>query len=178
MEPFFTNVLTLFLQILFLLGASMVAIWFYFRMKAARQPALVIPGKEDSSVALSIRLQACERLILFLERVSFNQLIPRLHAGQMTVVWLEQILVKTVREEYDYNLSQQLYVTPSTWEKIRHAREDTIRIIHAHASRLLPEDNATTLASLLVKETVASGKNPVQEAIDAIKQEVQSGYGF
>jgi len=117
-------------------------------------------------MGFTVKLQACERLILFLERISFNQLILRVHTGQMTVTRLEQLLVKSVRDEYDYNLSQQLYVSSATWDKIRHARENTLRMIHATASRLSPEAAATELANQLVKEVISSGKSPVQDAIE------------
>jgi hypothetical protein len=177
MDPFFLDLLKSFLQSAFLLGAFLVAIWFYFRMASTRMPHPITQDKPDPSMGFTVKLQACERLILFLERISFNQLILRVHTGQMTVTRLEQLLVKSVRDEYDYNLSQQLYVSSATWDKIRHACENTLRMIHATASRLSPEAAATELANQLVKEVISSGKSPVQDAIDAVKKEIQPDYG-
>lgn len=180
MEYFWYDILKLFLQILFLLGAALVAIWFYLRQ-----------GKQDSGIDdtlshdplsvnkndalfFSLKLQACERLILFLERISLNQLVLRLLVPGMTVAQLQQLMIKTIREEFDYNLSQRLYVSASTWEKIRHVREDSIRVIDLSAAKFEGRSDARDFASALVQENLSEGKPPLQAALESVRREPEN----
>lgn len=170
MENFWLDLLKLFLQILFLLGATLTAIWFYQKLISRKQPISHL-GSQNEALFFSLQLQACERLLLFLERISLSQMILRFQQPGMTVVQLQQLMIKTIREEFDYNLSQQLYVSGNTWEKIRHAREDAIRAINLTAARFDGKADARDFATALLQENLAEGKSPAQHAIDSIKSE-------
>jgi len=144
MEPIFTDLLRSFIQVLFLLGLVVASIWFWFRLRSVQQkqcPA-INPPAEDKKIIITLKLQACERLILFLERINPSNLILRVHTTEMTTAQLQATLIRSVREEYDYNLSQQLYIASKTWELIRNAKEETIHLINTAASK--QGENATS----------------------------------
>ena len=73
--------------------------------------------------SLPIRLQAYERLALFLERIQPANLMVRIKTEQMNVSGYQAILIQTIRTEYEYNLSQQIYVSSNAWKMIKGARD-------------------------------------------------------
>src|ERR1035437_9169494 len=76
-----------------------------------------------------VKLQAYERLVLFLERVNPESLLVRAMDSGMTVESLQNALIVMVRAEFEHNLSQQLYVSPKTWNTIKSSKENVIRLI-------------------------------------------------
>ncbi len=93
---------------------------------------------KNSEIALPIRLQAYERMAIFLERNSVNNLIPRLTEGGQSAAELHQMLLFTIREEFNHNVAQQIYISQPAWEYIKSAVEEFISVIN-QASRELPE---------------------------------------
>ncbi len=173
MKLFFVDLLKLFFQILFLLGAVLVAIWFYFRLRKNHAPERPEAESDGLKLILSVKLQASERLILFLERISLNSLILRVQTSDMTVPHAQSAMIRTVREEFEYNQSQQLYVSAQTWEKIRQAKEETIRLINTAASNLKEEATSRDLASAVLQLYLSEKVSPVANAIEAIKNEIK-----
>ena len=123
---------------------------------------------------LPIRLQAYERIILFLERISPESLVLRVSNAAFTTQQFHTELLNAVRSEYDHNLSQQAYISTEAWEKVRTARNQVMKLINDSASELKPDSNGTTLGKLILEE-VSALKNPLtQAAIDTLKQEVNT----
>ena len=80
--------------------------------------------------ALPIRLQAYERLTLFLERIELNNLLHRVRVDGMTVRDFQVALLSNIRSEYQHNVTQQIYVTPELWGTIKGIKEEIISIIN------------------------------------------------
>lgn len=121
---------------------------------------------------LPVRLQAYERIILFLERISPDALVMRVSRSDYTVQQFHSELITTVRSEFEHNLAQQTYMSTEAWEKVRSARNQTLKIINDSASELKPDASGTTLGKLIL-ENVSELKNlPSQATIDYLKQEV------
>lgn len=177
MESFLVGTLQLLLQALFLLGAVLIAIWFYFRIRM-KQPecrSAIHPDQPgEKEVICTLRLQAAERLILFLERIAPNSLILRVHTPDMTASQLQSALIRTVREEFEYNLSQQLYLSTKTWELVRNAKEEIIRQINVAASSLKADASARDLAGAILQLSLSQERSQVLMAIEAIKLETRS----
>lgn len=176
MEAFLFDLLKIFLQALFFLGLVMISIWFYFRMKPAPRAPVTAAAPEPSSgkeTSLTLKLQACERLILFLERITPNHLILRVMTPDMTALQLQGALTRTVREEFEYNLSQQLYLSTKTWDMVRNAKEETIRLINTAASEMKEGSTARDLAGTILQIDLKQERSPVTQAIEAIKREVR-----
>ena len=102
-------------------------------------------------ISLPIRLQAYERIILFLERISPHNLVMRVHQPELSARELHKLLVHTVREEFSHNLSQQLYVSLQAWEMVKNAKEEVIRQINTSLARLDDKATATDLSNLLLE---------------------------
>ena len=80
---------------------------------------------ETLKVVNPIRLQAYERLALFLERISPNSLVLRCYQPGMDLKVLQGVLTKNIRDEFEHNLSQQVYVSSEAWNRIKEAKEET-----------------------------------------------------
>lgn len=121
---------------------------------------------------LPVRLQAYERIILFLERISPESMVLRVSKPDYNTRQLHSELLSTIRSEYEHNISQQTYISAEAWERVRLARNQVIKLINDCASELKPESNGTTLGKLIL-EQVAELKNPPSQAtIDFLKKEV------
>lgn len=93
----------------------------------------------------ALQLQAYERLVILTERISLRNLIDRVPPAGSAIAY-QQLLVDTIKQEYEYNLSQQLYVTSQAWQAINSLKEQNIFILHQLSAMLLPEASGMDLA--------------------------------
>lgn len=129
--------------------------------------------QENRKIVLPLRLQAYERAILFLERIHPYHLIQRVRDNEMNVSEFNLMLSKTIRTEFEYNLSQQIYLSNEAWTFINTAKEETLKQINAIASQL-PSDASSNVLSKAVFEYFAETNKefPVQIAINYLKEDV------
>ena len=117
--------------------------------------------------SLPIRLQAYERLTLFLERIALNNLLPRVRKQEMTVAEFRTALINNIRMEYEHNLSQQVYVSAETWGMIRAAKET-----------LMPELPGIELHKKIIGELAESEDDAITlKVLVQLKKEVMLLYG-
>ena len=170
-HPFIFHLVGGLFRFLFVFGGSFFLLWYY--LKQTRKPAATEVNNQDHLTILPLRLQAYERFVLFLERIHPSNLMMRLNSPDLTAAQLQSSLVRTIREEFEYNLSQQLYVSGNAWELIKNAKEETIAMIN-HASSGLAEDSGSAdLIKMVFELAIAKGKLPVETAIEEIKKELQ-----
>lgn len=118
-----------------------------------------------------LRIQAYERLALFLERIEPNQLILRLNNADLSSEQFRTILLAAIRAEYDHNLSQQIFVSSEVWNSIIQVKEETIKIINLCAGHLTAEATALDLASTILEQVAV--KPPNERAMELLKEEVR-----
>jgi hypothetical protein len=119
-----------------------------------------------------VRLQAYERLTLFLERISPQSLLVRIAPHNLSVSDYHQELLKNIRQEYEHNLSQQIYVTHILWETLRGAKEKLIGIINSSAEEIDPKGSALLLSKKIFENYFDEEKSPVEIALNELKKEV------
>ena len=170
-QPVFFRLIVVLLKFLFLFGGAFFLLRYY--LKNYRKPDVVTENNHDHATILPLRLQAYERFVLFLERIHPSNLIMRLNNPDMTALQLQSLLVRTIREEFEYNLSQQLYVSGNSWELIKNAKEETIAMINHASSGLAEEASAADLVKMVFEVAISRGKLPVETAIEEIKRELQ-----
>lgn len=129
--------------------------------------------KDDRKHTLPLRLQAYERLALFLERISPGYLVLRVHKSHMTAGMLHENLTATVREEFEHNVTQQIYVSEKAWQKTRQAKEETIRLFNLAYSQVGDGPSATDLSQKIFEMVGRLSHTPSDEAMMAIKDEVK-----
>lgn len=132
--------------------------------------------KEVVKETLPLRLQAYERVLIFLERSMPNNLIVRLNDNSYNVYQLQSVLVREVREEYNHNLSQQVYMSDEAWNLVRKAMEEVIALINNSAHGLDKEAPSIELAKKIFENVLASEDDINSLALKFIKKEVRQLY--
>jgi hypothetical protein len=122
---------------------------------------------------LPIRLQAYERMCLFLERISPPQLIPRLNNNQFSVGLFQQVLIQEIRNEFGHNLSQQMYISSNAWMLIKKAMEETILLINNTTVALDEDAQGIMLAKGVLENVRDHGIHTTEAALDFLKDEIQ-----
>ena len=172
MAPFFLfKLLFVIIVIGLVLGSILITIRYWFSFN--KQPAANSDRGEGQKIILTLRLQAYERIILFLERTSPNNLIMRLNKPEMSSLQLQSALVKVIREEFEYNLSQQLYISFKAWELVKNAKEETIKLINVASGKIPDTASSGELVKIIFDLALEKEKLPVNVAIDEIKKELQ-----
>jgi hypothetical protein len=131
---------------------------------------------EEQKIILPLRLQAYERIVLFLERITPNNLIMRLNRPEMNAMQFQSLLIRTIREEFEYNLSQQLYISSKAWELVKNAKEETISMINQASSKVNETANSADLIRILFEEFLGKDNLPVDQALDEVKKELQKSF--
>src|SRR6267154_3508492 len=90
-------------------------------------------------IILPARLQAYERITLFLERISPQNLLIRLNNPAYTAKDFQKVLLDEIRNEYNHNVSQQVYMTEEVWNQVRNAKEDLIVLINEASGQMTNE---------------------------------------
>ena len=121
-----------------------------------------------------IRLCAYERLTLLLERTTPDRMLMEMNLQEMTIPQVQQQLLRTIRLEYDHNLSQQIYVSDEVWDKIIHARDEMGAFVTAMAAGM-PEGSSTLdYAKTLITAYSTNGETPNSLALSALKEEAKT----
>ncbi len=123
---------------------------------------------------LPLRLQAYERIVLYLERISPNNLLIRVYEPGMNVVVFHRELLLNIKAEYEHNITQQVYVTNAAWSIVRKSRDELIKLINVSVSQCQPDAAGVELSKVIFQSMLESEEFPVQNAIDEVKNEAHS----
>lgn len=120
---------------------------------------------------LPMQVQAYERLILFLERINPERMVFRLNQPGMSARLLQSEYLKAVREEFDHNLTQQLYISSSAWDLVKKAKDETSEILKVATERVNKDAQAIELSQAILEVCGQLEKLPTDIAIEALKRE-------
>ncbi|MBE9602796.1 hypothetical protein [Pedobacter sp. MC2016-24] len=138
----------------------------YFKLRFQGQQ------KEGQGVLLSLRLQAYERLILFVERINPANLLLRLHQPGISPQDLQALVLTELRAEYQHNITQQLYIEASTWDVVTKLKEDTVAMLN-NGMKSLPANAAGVDLSRNILQHMAQMKdNPYELTLALIKKDI------
>jgi hypothetical protein len=119
-----------------------------------------------------LRLQAYERTILFLERISPENLIMRVNKAGFTCQQLQAEMLHAIRSEYEHNLTQQIYISHGAWEMLKIARGRTIQLINSLSEKVTKDSPSINLSKAILETMVDEEKIPAADAIAFIKKEI------
>jgi hypothetical protein len=129
--------------------------------------------KSSKLVTVPMRLQAYERLILFLERISPDTLLLRLKSQCRKNSDLHLAILQQIRSEYEHNISQQLYVSDEIWSCIKETKEQIVMSINDIAGHTNSDADSINLAKLIMNKLVEDGESPVSATIKKLKAEAR-----
>ncbi len=125
---------------------------------------------EGFKMILPLRIQASERLVLFLERLQPQLIVSRHMNESAYALELAQHMLRGIREEFDYNLSQQLFISDTAWQLTKAAKEEVIQVIHINLNKLDKEADKTQLASLMLESDIQLIERAIQLLRDDLNQ--------
>jgi hypothetical protein len=127
---------------------------------------------QNNKLITPIKLQAYERVVLFLERISLESLLVRVSSPDMTSSQLHTAMLNAIRSEFEHNLSQQIYMSQQAWEVVRNARSNMIKIINSEVEKIPPDSSGMALSKRLLEKIMELDKEPTRAAIDYVKGEI------
>lgn len=145
--------------------------WLYFRNEDRKRKSESY--NKNLELILPLRLQAYERIILLLERISPSNLIVRIQHPGMTVHQLQAELLSTIRQEFDHNLSQQMYLSTELWRKVSEARDHLVKLINTSVIELRPTAPALELIKELLENQYEKDIYSTHFAIEQVKKELR-----
>lgn len=125
----------------------------------------------NQTLLTPIRLQAYERVVLFLERINPSSMVMRSNKA-VSASMLQAELLKTIRSEFEHNLSQQIYMSTKAWEAVIRAKEETIKLINVASTKVSPQSSGMELAQAIITVSSQLTELPTKVAIDLIKREI------
>ena len=140
------------LSLIFSVLATIIALFAFFRSNTKET---VI--KEDHS-SRPLQLQAYERLVLLCERIAMPNLISRVSRPDLSAREMQVFLIETIKQEYEYNASQQIYVTEKAWEAVRNLRDQNMLFINTIAKTLQPEASGRDLNRAIIEAMMSEEK--------------------
>lgn len=157
------------------LGGALIFLFLKQRrqMKAASPAQPSAPGGTsatgDTAATRQLQLAAYERLILLTDRIALPNLIQRVNQPGLSAREMQSLLSHAIRQEFEHNITQQIYVAPEAWDAVRNYKEQNLLIINQIGS-FLPEDASGAdlnrhLLDLLVQNPQVSLQNVVSEAL-------------
>jgi hypothetical protein len=127
---------------------------------------------QTSRTVTPIKLQAYERIVLFLERISLESMLVRVSSPGLSASRLHSALLTTIRNEFEHNLSQQIYMSPQAWEVVRNARSNMIKIINSEIEKMPEKATGMEFSRKLLETVMGLDKEPTRAAIEYIKAEI------
>ncbi|TZF86174.1 hypothetical protein FW774_03750 (plasmid) [Pedobacter sp. BS3] len=125
---------------------------------------------------LPLRIQAYERLVIFTERINPVNMLIRLHVSGMSARELQNMVITEIRNEYQHNIAQQLYVGDAAWEMVRKLKDETINMVK-NAALGLPEDaSGTELSRTILSHLAKQEESPYDTALLIIKRDMSQLY--
>jgi hypothetical protein len=146
-----------------------------FIAKEVDMKKLEIRGRSLETI-LPIRLQAYERITLFLERISPQNLLIRLNSPGLPFRDFQKLLLDEIRNEYNHNVSQQVYMSGEVWEVVKSAKEDLVIVINDAASQVAAESTSIDLAKRIFEITLEKRVDPIGLALNELKKEIQQTF--
>jgi hypothetical protein len=143
--------------------ALLVALLTFFLFNLERKK----PGKEMSSAPeiRPLQLQAYERLVMLTERIAIPNLVSRAHQPGLNAREMQLLLLESIKQEYEYNASQQIYVSPVAWDAVRNLKEQNMLIINQVASSLPEGSSGLDLNKKLMEYMMTQKKGAIHNIV-------------
>ncbi|HEX6914254.1 MAG TPA: hypothetical protein VF145_03385 [Chitinophagaceae bacterium] len=122
----------------------------------------------DNSASTQLQLQAYERLVVLVDRIALPNLISRVGQADISAREMQMILTRNIREEFEYNISQQIFVTPDAWNSVKNLKEQNLLIINQLANILPPNASGLDLNKQLLQYLMNDRKGTLHEVVSEV----------
>jgi len=122
-------------------------------------------GNADSFNSKPLQLQAYERLVMLTERIALPNLISRANQPGLSAREMQIVLLENIKQEYEYNMTQQIYVSPVAWEAVKNLKEQSMLIINQVAAALPAEATGVDLNKILLEVMMKQQKGQLHAIV-------------
>lgn len=156
-------------------GAVLMTTIYFLRKEGEKEvrSAHMEMKKQRQEFFLPSRVDAYQRAVLLMERIHPNSLVMRLHNPGLPAMALQTEFLKAIREEYDHNVAQQLFISPQAWEMVKNSKEETIKIINLAGQQMLPTSTGMDLSAKVFEIVAEVGELPSEITVRYLKEELQ-----
>jgi hypothetical protein len=128
------------------------------KKKASSEPA-------DGFTSRPLQLQAYERLVMLAERIAIPNLVSRANQPGLDARQMQRLLIDSIKQEYEYNTTQQIYVSPTAWEAVKNLKDQNMLIINQVGASLPAEASGLDMNRRLLEFMMASKKGALHEIV-------------
>lgn len=129
--------------------------------------------KERQKFFLEPRVDAYQRIVLLMERVNPHSLVMRIHDPKISAKAMQAELLNAIRNEFDHNVAQQIFISQDAWEMVKKSKEETVKIINIAAKQMEESASATDLSSKIFELISEIDELPTEITIRRLKEELQ-----
>lgn len=173
MEPIYDLAKVLLPAAIFLYGMYLLVRSFINRDIELRK--LEVRSRAIETI-LPNRIQAYERICLLLERISPQNMLLRLNTPGIPAREFHRMLLDEIRNEYNHNVSQQIYMSEDVWNLVKNAKEDLIIQINEASQAMSPEATGLDLAKKIFELAMDKKIDPMGHALSEVKREIQQTF--
>lgn len=157
-----TNLLILLIAAMVIIGGVSAYITWLKLVKNERKAAT------DNTASVNMQLQAYERLLLLADRIALPNLISRVNVPGVSAKDMQQILIGNIKEEFNHNISQQVYVSADAWTAIKTLKDQNMLVVNQFANALAPEATGLDLNKRLLEYAMSDPKGNVHEMVSEV----------
>lgn len=161
-----TEELIIALSIAAVLGGSLA--YLFWKQRKEAKKAMEERKSNPTKPSKHLQLQAYERLILLADRISLTNLINRVSQSGMGVREMQSLLVQSIKQEFDYNITQQIYVSQEAWDAVRNLKDQNILIINQVASFMPAEATGTDLNKSILEMLMQNPKASLHGVVSEV----------
>lgn len=158
------------------LPSTVVFLTVYFLLKQYFEQERIklysLQNKERYQTSLPLKLQAYERITLFLERLKITNLVLRFPISGSKPAEYCELLSMGIQQEFEHNLVQQLYVSEKLWEIVVWTKEEILNEIDRTGHDLATTD-LNTSKDVLIAHLHQKTTPILDKALSAVKKEIQ-----
>jgi hypothetical protein len=118
--------------------------------------------------AATMQLQAYERLLILVDRIALPNVITRVNQPTSSAREMQLMLTHNIRSEFDYNITQQIYVSSEAWNAVKNLKEQNLLIINQLANVLPPNATGLDLNKLLLEFLMNDKKGTLHEVVSEV----------
>ena len=151
---------------------SMIAfVWLLVEFNGMKEKIKEKLGVNDEGMKL--QLQAYERITVYIDRNGLKNLVNRLQQGGETAAMIHSAMIDSLKSEYDYNVSQQIYINPDVWNAVTKMKDQNIYVINQLAAGLPPGATGLDLSKRVIEFSMTPNAELSGVVLDAIQFEAK-----
>ncbi|WP_298411147.1 hypothetical protein [Hydrotalea sp.] len=143
-------------------------LWNFWPAKNKAKGASPILSPSNDANTQLMQLQAYERLVLLVDRIAIPNLVSRLNTPGTSAMETQVLLTQTIKQEFEHNITQQIYVSADAWKAVKNLKDQNIYIINQLAQNLSPDASGTDLNKLLLEYMMTDKKGNLCEVASEI----------